>query len=428
MARIHANWIEAFMEQCRWMESPRHMHFWTAVSTIAGALRRKVWFQEAYYTWYPNFFILFVAPPGVVAKSTTSSVGMKLLRQVPDITFGPDVATMPALSVALSKCGQGFEINGMIHQMAAITLEASEFGNLFDPNDQAMTNFLIDMWDGKASFRKETKTAGVEEFINPWVNIIACTTPAWIAQNFPEVAIGGGFTSRCVFVYADKKSQLVAYPSRRIPKDFAERQRSLIADLTHISQNVAGEYTLTDEAYEWGEAWYSDHNLSNRHIHLDKDRFGGYLSRKQAHVHKLAMVLAAAQSDDLVITLEHLQTADIMVTDLEPDMAMVFSKIGKSEDTVYIEKLIEMVHAAGSMPYMAAYRLVHMYFPSLRSFEDVVLGAVRAGYLALSGQGDHAVLKKGSADLPRSLSQPKPSGKQFGRPLKESPELLVPKT
>jgi hypothetical protein len=117
-----------------------------------------------------------------------------------------------------------------------------------------------------------------------------------------------------------------------------------------------------------------------------------------------------------------------MVTDLEPDMAMVFSKIGKSEDTVYIEKLIEMVHSAGAMPYMAAYRLVHMYFPSLRSFEDVVLGAVRAGYLTLSGQGEQAMLKRGSADLPSSMSQPKPSGqKQFGRPPKESPELLIPK-
>ena len=60
-----------------------------------------------------------------------------------------------------------------------------------------------------SSFKKISKHAGNDDVVNPWINIIACTTPAWIAGNFPEYMIGGGFTSRCVFVYADAKERFV---------------------------------------------------------------------------------------------------------------------------------------------------------------------------------------------------------------------------
>jgi len=73
------------------------MHFWTGVSTLAGALRRKVWVDMGYFKWFPNFYIILVAPPGIVSKSTTAGIGMSLLRQVPDIQFGPDVITWQAL-------------------------------------------------------------------------------------------------------------------------------------------------------------------------------------------------------------------------------------------------------------------------------------------------------------------------------------------
>ena len=49
-------------------------------------------------------------------------------------------------------------------------------------------------------------------------------------------------------------------------------------------------------------------------------RFGGYLARKQTHIHKLAMVLAASRRDELLIDEEDLALAAKMMTDLEQDM------------------------------------------------------------------------------------------------------------
>lgn len=399
MARRHFdNWISAFMEYASFSEAPKHMHFWTAVSTIAGALRRRVWIDMAYFQWHPNFYIILVAPPGIVSKSTTAGIGMSLLKKVPDVKFGPDVVTWQALVTSFAESTMSFELNGEFHAMSALTIESSEFGNLLNPKDTEMVDLLVSLWDGKpGAFEKKTKGSGCDSVENPWINLIACTTPAWIAGNFPEYMIGGGFTSRAIFVYADKKAQLVAYPSELVPANIKQIAQKLVEDLCQISLLV-GEYKLDKKAVEWGKIWYENHYAS-KPIHLDDERFGGYLARKQTHIHKLAMVLAAAESDRMVVTAEHLALATQMITDLEPDMQFVFSKIGKSEDAVYAERLIWYVQKRGACPYEEAYRFVHAHFPKLQDFEAVITGAVRSGYLILRQNGNQMMLLPGETAL-----------------------------
>lgn len=392
------NWIKAFMEYASFSEAPPHMHFWTAVSTIAGALRRRVWIDMAYFQWHPNFYIILVAPPGIVSKSTTAGIGMSLLKRVPDIKFGPDVVTWQALVTGFAESTISYEYEGEFHPMSALTIESSEFGNLLNPSDKEMVDLLVSLWDGKpGAFHKKTKGSGNDLVENPWINLIACTTPAWIAGNFPEYMIGGGFTSRCIFVYADKKAQYVAYPSQLVPSNLRQRAQQLVEDLAQISLMV-GEYRMTPEAFEWGNNWYRSH-YEAKHIHLDDERFGGYLARKQTHVHKLAMVLAAAESAKLEITAEHLALADQMVTDLEGDMQFVFSKIGKSEEAVYAERLVWYVHKRGEVLYQEAYRFVHQHFPKMQDFEAVMTGLVRSGYIRVYAKGAEMYLGAGAASL-----------------------------
>jgi hypothetical protein len=374
------------MEYASFSEAPPHMHFWTAVSTLAGALRRRVWIDMAYFRWHPNFYIILVAPPGIVSKSTTAGIGMSLLKKVPDIKFGPDVVTWQALVTGFAESTMAYELNGEFHAMSAITIESSEFGNLLNPQDKEMVDLLVSLWDGKqGAFEKKTKGSGHDVVENPWINLIACTTPAWIAGNFPEYMIGGGFTSRCLFVYADKKAKYVAYPGQIVPADMKDTAQRLVEDLAQISL-LTGEYELTADALAWGNTWYSEH-YAKRHINLDDERFGGYLARKQTHIHKLAMILAAAESSRMVITAEHLALADKMVTDLEPEMQLVFNKIGKSEEAVYAERLIWYIDKRDGCPYAEAYRFVHMHFPKIQDFEAVVGGAIRSGQLILKAKG-----------------------------------------
>lgn len=399
MSRNHADWLQAYLEYSDYSEAPKHMRFWSGVSAIAGALRRKVWIDQAYFKWYANFYVVLVAPPGVVAKSTTSAIAMNLLKQVPGIKFGPDIVTWPSLVTSFAAAAEAFEYppgSQIWHTMSAMTIESSEFGNLLNPQDREMVDLYVTLWDGKqGALRKETKTSGNDSVENPWINLIACTTPAWIAGSFPEYMIGGGFTSRCVFVYADQKAKRVAYPSRTVPKNLSQMEAALVSDLTQIAE-LTGEYYLTEEAFTWGDAWYNHHN-DNPPVHLNDDRFGGYLARKQTHIHKLAMVIAASRGSAMWIEAEHLAIAAQMVSDLEPDMAQVFAKIGRSDESLHTERLLAYIKASGRVEWEVAFRHVHKYFPGLRDYENILAGLIRAGLVAMSQEGSKIYLMPGKA-------------------------------
>lgn len=384
MSRNYDDWLKTFVEYASFGEAPAHMYFWAGVSAVAGALRRRVWIEQGYFRWYPNFYIILVAPPGIVSKSTTAGVAMNLLRRVPGVKFGPDVVTWQALTQAFAESTEAYEWNREWHAMSAMTIESGEFGNLLNPQDKEMVDLLVALWDGKqGTFEKRTKMSGNDVIENPWINIIACTTPSWIAGNFPEYMIGGGFTSRCIFVYAEEKARYVAYPGLTIPEDFTAQQTALVQDLEHIAVNICGPYTLTKAAVEWGEAWYRRH-YTTRSDGLDDTRFGGYIARKQTHIHKLSMVLAAAQRDERIITAEDLETANTMVTDLESAMPKVFEQIGRSEQSFNATRLVEYIRRQGGRTSHAeAYRYVHANFPSAREFDDVLVGLVKSGQVRL---------------------------------------------
>jgi hypothetical protein len=385
MARNFPDWLRAFVDYASYGEAPPRMYFWVGVATLAGALRRKVWIDQFYFQWYCNLYVILVAPPGVVSKTTTADIGMNLLRQVPGIKFGPSVVTWQALVTGFAEAAEAFECNGELLTQSPMTISSGEFGNLLNPQDKEMVDMLVSLWDGKG-FKKQTKHSGSDDVVNPWINLVACTTPAWIAGNFPEYMIGGGFTSRCVFVYADKKEQFVAYPGLVIPKDVKEKERALVEDLEHIATRLAGEYKLTKEAIDWGQQWYIQHN-THRPAHMQDDRFGGYLARKQTFIHKVAMILAASQRDELVIHKSDLETAAILVTDLEAEMINVFSRIGMSDIAQASQRLIDFIRRSGKCKYEEAYRYIYAQFPQFRDYEDMLKGLIQAGYIRLVQEG-----------------------------------------
>jgi hypothetical protein len=410
VARIHRDWLAAYLEYASYTEAPRRMHFWCGVSAVAGALRRKVWIDQFYFKWYANFYVVLVAPPGVVSKSTTAAVAMSLLRQVPGVKFGPDIVTWPALVTSFAAAREAFEWppgTQTWHTMSAMTLESSEFGNLLNPQDREMVDLYVTLWDGKqGNLKKETKTSGNDAVENPWINLVACTTPAWIAGSFPEYLIGGGFTSRCVFVYADKKAKEIALPAEEIPPGLAAEGLRLVADLEQIAA-IAGEYRFTPEAKVWMKEWYHRHNTQPNPA-LSDDRFGGYLARKQTHISKLSMVLAAARSDALWIEAEHLATADAMVSDLETDMQMVFSRIGRTEEGVHTERLLAFIRQRGEVEWTAAYQHVHKYFPGLRDYENVLAGLIRAKLVSLN-QNERGMFLRPVEPAVTGVTPPQPS-------------------
>lgn len=388
------DWLKSFVEYSSFGEAPLKMLFWTGVSTVCGALRRRVWIDMKYFQWVPNMYIVMVAPPGIVSKSTTANVGMNLLRQVPGIKFGPDVVTWQALVESLSQNGEMAldPETGEYLPMACVTIASDEFGTFLNPDDREMVDVLVSLWDGKrGSFTKVTKSSGNDSIENPWINVIACTTPAWIAGNFPQYMIGGGFTSRCIFVFTEAKRQEIAYPDENVPEHFNKLKGDLIHDLEIIS-TLIGEMKISPGAREWGRDWYTQH-WRNSPKELNTDQFAGYLARKQTHIHKLAMVLSASQRDDRLITTEHLAFAVDTLSALESDMPRVFTSIGQDKVTSGTTQIIHIITKEGSMSKAELYRYMYRDY-SYDDFEKSVIGAVQSQVLQMTQQGSHLILSR----------------------------------
>jgi uncharacterized protein DUF3987 len=390
--RLKESWLDSYVQYASISEAPKIFHFWAGVSAVAGALRRHVWFDQIKFRWFPSFFIVFVAPPGIATKSTTADGSMDLLREVPGIHFGPDEVTWQSLVTTFAASSENFQIGDEWHPQSPITVLCSEFGMYMDFRDTKMVNLHITLWDGRNRFEKQTKGSGNDVVEAPWINLLACTTPQWISANMDENTIGGGFTSRCIFVYGDTKERPIAYLKKEAKFDYGSLRADLIHDLEWIATKVLGEYVMDEDAEVWGTAWYAKlwgetYTLEN------EDWVNNYLSRKQAHLHKLAMVIAASRRDETIITLSDIKLAEVMLNSTEEHAHKVFSKVGKSPEAVQASRLLEVVAKRGEMPYKELFRLSQSYFPDAKDFEGVLASFIKGGQVKMGSLGGEIVIK-----------------------------------
>ncbi len=380
-SRENHDWITEFVESAKWGEAPQYFYFWIGVSTIAAALRRQVWLPMGSFHWYPNLYTLLVAPPGVIQKSSTADLGLvQLLKKVPKIHFGPATLTWQALYDAFAEVGEEIKINDDLYiTQSALVINSSEFGITLNPKDTEMVDQLVHCWDGR-EMSKRTRKDGLLTIPTPCLNIVACTTPAWIAENMPHYLIGGGLTSRMLFVFGDTKERYIAYPQDHMPPDFTARQAKLTRDLERISL-LKGEFRLSPEAKTWGTEWYEHFHKVEKKL-LDPTLIGGYIARKQTLVHKVAMVLSASQGDSLEINLSHLQRAVGVITELEKHMPMVYSKIGMTKEANAGEQILSYLDRFnGIVPFTTLYQYMHKSFPKVEDIESILVGLVEAGYI-----------------------------------------------
>lgn len=399
MARRLKDWLKSYIEYTDLSESPQVFHFWTGVGTIAGALRRRVWIDQRYFEWTPNFYIILVAPAGVASKSTSMGIGTSLLREVADVKFGPDSGTWQAIGKALMEAQEYVpktkgDIEGEMEQMSCITCTPGELGTFLDFSDRKLIDTLTSLWDGQRGvFEHRTSTNGTITINNPWINILSATTPAWLRKNVPEEAIGGGFASRVIFVFGDKKRKLVAYPG--LMEEKKDQLKSLRDDLIHDLKEIStmiGEMVLTPEAVTWGSKWYEEH-WNNRALHMASDRFDGYIARKQTHIHKLAMVISASQSSAGVITDKHLIAAEKITTGTEHDMIKVFESIGVAPMSRLIQQVVSFLDTYRKQEMAVTQQMLYRHcfqIMSEQEFTEVISSCTKAGYITVK-QRDNTI-------------------------------------
>jgi hypothetical protein len=343
------------------------------------------------FQWTPNFYIILVGPPGIATKSTAMRSGLRLLERIDGIRFGPPSITWQKLADSLAASVEHMkwldpDIGETYVPMSCLTIPISELGTFLKIDDSALIDVLVDLWDGQLTqWSHATKTSGTTDIRNPWLNIIGCTTPAWLKAHFPDHLIGGGLTSRIVFVFGDAKRALIPYPDEIIKrKEYFDLEANLIADLKDIAL-MSGPFELSVGARTWGHTWYTKHWNGSRPSHLTSDRYGGYIARKQTHIHKLAIILAASRSSRLMIEDSHLIEADQLLSLAEPSMIKVFESIGVVDEARHVNELLPFVKAHGFVTLDELWQKV-MNLMNQRDFNEAIRAAHRGGLIRVVQQ------------------------------------------
>lgn len=344
MSRILPDWIDGFMEFTGNSEPPELFRRWTSISVIASALRRKCFLPWGSLTFYPNMYIVLVAPSGKARKGTAMGPGMDFITgDGLGIKLAAEAITREALIRELKNSSDNVTdtTTGQWIFHASLTVYSQELTVFLGYRNYNLMADLTDWYDCRRKWTYRTKWSGTDEIEGVWCNLFGATTPELIQASMPVDAIGLGLTSRMIFVYEERKGKIVPDPFWR--DEEMEMKRKLIMDLEQIAM-MAGEFSVTDDFVGYWTEWYVAQE--DRPPFVDS-KFNGYFERRPTHVMKLSMVLNAARTDSMIISDVDLRKAIQILEATEIKMPNTFSGVGKSSQAEVLSKAMAEIGNRG---------------------------------------------------------------------------------
>ncbi len=349
LAGLNNETLRAWLHLVRETETPPLFHAWSLISAASACLTRRCWFNLGAIKVMPNQYVLLVGPPGV-RKSTAISLVRDLVSEVDGIRFAPNSTAgrlqgllaafkgrhasndaedeVSEIMEAAGKIDFGAETEekreeslGSTHVLNrhALYVAEGEFTTFSGMKMDEFINFLGDMWDKSGSdefeysLKREVMRIGL-----PCMNIIGGITPMHITSYLPPQAIGQGFTSRVILVYEDEaKSNAWPEPlDEHGLKEFKKIMRFIFESMEGPFQIEAGVKQRVIELYNYRPA-------------LEDARFIHYMQRRQAHMLKIAMGLAALRLS-MEVTVADIDDAHALLVLTEARMAESLGDYGLS--------------------------------------------------------------------------------------------------
>jgi len=360
--KLKSGVLEAFCRFTEDTEVPAAFAVWSGMITIAAALGRDCFIDYGYYTLYPNIYIVLIGPSAVAKKSTPIKFAARMIKRVkPCINVLSQKMTPEALISALSGL-DAKEGDTMIVPAAVGVALISELATLVNKGSfkSGMIDLLTDLYDAE-DFEYRTKGRGIEYVRNPCLSIIGGATPIGIKECIPLVSVGGGFTSRIVFVFSKGSGRLISRPQMSIENK--KRMEDICHDLNDVAK-MQGPFALSDGAGKIFDEEYIDFR---RHSPLlEDDSLGGYAGRRADILIKVSMLVSAAKSSDRLIQEVDMSTSLGILRRTEESMPNVLRVITSSEVGDIFEQIIKymMKHKA-----VGRAELVRRFLPKITAME-----------------------------------------------------------
>ena len=351
MSRELDDWLDSYLKYTDNTESPVSYHTWCGLSVIAGALQRRVYLQWGLAeTIYPNLYVVLIGPSGRTRKGTAIGIAKSMLKATAGVTVVPESSSgRQAMILAMKRASKNFEdpIDGKIKFHCSVTAFSEELSVFLGQGDIAYLSNLTDWYDSKDDWEYETVGRGKDSLQGLCLNLCGGTAPDWIQSMIPQEALGGGFTSRVIFIVEEKKRKIV--PEYVVDDATRELGEKLQRDLERIA-NLAGEMRFDEEGKQAYVDWYIDQDtkLSAGQPAIPDTRFAGYCERRATHLRKLMLVCSASRGDDLKLTKADFLKAKGLLEAAEVKMGRTFGGLGKARNSAETDTVMDFIREMGT--------------------------------------------------------------------------------
>lgn len=383
---LKKSWLASYRDYIIKQESPDLFHFWVGATLIAAAMRRNVYVDRGAYCVYPNQYAFLVAKSGRCKKSAAMEIGLELIRNIDSIHVVHGRATVEGLIDTMDRAC--VDPSGVVKPDGSVFLHADELAYLFGKASyiQDLLTFLTAAYTSKANLDFLTRGKGLAKVRNPCPTILTGTTPEQMGDIFPSMVLTGGFMARVLLIYGERGDR-VAEPS--LNRDMED---ALINDLGCISQ-MCGEMIMKEEARLYFNEWYE--NLPD----VDRIELESFYERKHDHVLKTAMVLSASESDEMTMTLDHLQMAIMAIDNIEARRIDALESIGATAQSTLADKVLAYIrlHYPKSISHSVLMRKVYKNLTyGAKEFNEIIEMLKEQNLIkdGASEKGIHYVLKK----------------------------------
>lgn len=301
-------------------------------------MRRKCKLKWGTIDVYPNLYIVLVGPPGRCRKGTAMSVGEGFLREL-GIKLSSSSITREALIHQLKTSSDThIDANGKMYLHSSLTIFSKELTVFLGYNNQQLMADLTDWFDCADAWEYRTKNMGTDDITGVWVNLIGATTPDLLNSTLPKDAIGGGLTSRMIFVYEQDKDHTEVAPFLSVKEH--KLAEDLLIDLEKISM-LQGDFTVTPDFIERFSSWYAV--TDSAPPPFDDYRFAPYFERKPTHLWKLSMIMNAARTSSMCLDAVDFDSALDLLERTEVKMPYTFSGYGKNKNADTLTRIMTII-------------------------------------------------------------------------------------
>jgi hypothetical protein len=341
---------------------------------VGAALQRKIYLEWGHEKIYPNMYVILIGPSGKCRKGTAMTIGMHILKEI-GVQMTSEATTREALIRRMGESPQSYtdETDGAIKFHCSLTCFNEELSVFLGQNDTRFLGDLTNWYDSRDEWTYETKGAGTDKIQGVCFTLLGATAPDWIPTMFPQEAVGGGFTSRCIFVVEEDKAKTI--PLYVMSDEDRELRAAIVRDLERI-HNTTGAVYLDDEATRRYSDWYrgEEENIRMGKLPIEDPRFAGYVDRRATHVRKLSMIMMASRGGIRVIEKQDVDRAISTLISTEKKMPKAFGALGRSQYAEAVEAVLNLVKTKKQISRSALMKLLYRDVDSqtLRVVEEVL--------------------------------------------------------